>query len=91
MAHAPWPSGKIVQREPTGRAIIVIVIERVIEREEKECDERRERDTRRETQEERVRSHFGSSRRPTLWLEFPFDIPPSQGLPLLRRPASFVC
>ena len=38
-----------------------------------------------------LRSHFGSSRRPTHWLEFPFDIPPSQGLPLLRRPASFVC
>ena len=40
-AHALWPSGKMgpcVQREPTGRAIfvIVIVIERVIEREEKE-------------------------------------------------------
>ena len=61
MAYAVWPSGKIgpcVQREPTGRAIIVIVIERVIEREEKEKrDEKlqRKRETyeRRETHEEK--------------------------------------
>ena len=55
-----WPSGKIgpcVQRGPTGRANIVIVIERVIEREEKdrEISRERERETseRRETPEER--------------------------------------
>ena len=46
MAHALWPSGKIgpcVQREPTGRAIIVIVIGRVIQREEKESEIKRDR------------------------------------------------
>ena len=53
--------GPCVQRGPTGRAIIVIVIERVIESEEREREMSRERkrktherrETRRETQEER--------------------------------------
>ena len=53
-----------VQREPTGREIIVIVIERVIEREEQEREMsrerenrhmREERDTRREGREKRER------------------------------------
>ena len=41
-----------MQREPTGRAIIVIVIERVIEREEKEREMKRDRE-KKETYEKR--------------------------------------
>ena len=63
MAPALWPSGKTgpcVQREPTGRAIIVIVIASVVEREEKDREMSRERkretrDTRRETKMRRER------------------------------------
>ena len=66
--NGPWPphsgpqarQGRGVQREPTGRAIIVIVIGRVIEMEEKEREMSRERkretrDTRRETKMRRER------------------------------------
>ena len=52
MGQGPrWPSGKKgprVQREPTGRAIIVINIERVTEREETEREMSRERERERE-------------------------------------------
>ena len=58
--HAPWPSGQVraacTQREPTGRAIIVIVTEREEKREEKE--------KRKRTTEERERKGRGEREAP---------------------------
>ena len=56
-AHALWHSGKIgpcVQREPTGRAIIVIVVEKR-NREKREKEAEREKEKKRETHEMRER------------------------------------
>ena len=65
MADAVWPSGKVgtcAQREPTVGMLIVIVIERVIERERKRETHERKRETRERHERERHKKR-GRARR----------------------------